>query len=132
MLSMIGLIVIAGIKIYGMMARKTYKINRHGYCWYINIGKNWGGITLGMFFLTDRADRDSAKWHKHGHAIQNCIWGPLMLFVITIPSAIRYCYRTIRYTHKHITAPVRYDAIWFEKSASKVGRRYKKYFSTLN
>ena len=57
---------------------------------YKEIGKNWGGVELGCFFLCDEGAWESTKEHESGHGLQNCIWGPLMPFVICIPSATRY------------------------------------------
>lgn len=69
------------------------KPKRHGGAIYVNVGKNWGGLSLGMFFFTDSFDVKGTKDHEFGHSLQNCIWGPLFPFVIGIPSAIRYWLR---------------------------------------
>ena len=34
--------------------------------------------------------------HEFGHSFQNAILGPFMIFLVSIPSAIRYWYQTIR------------------------------------
>ena len=59
--------------------------------------------------------------HEYGHSIQNLWWGWLMPFVICIPSAVRYWYREIRYA---IGKPpkTKYDDIWFEGQATKLGK----------
>ncbi|MBO5712210.1 MAG: hypothetical protein J6R47_05160 [Acholeplasmatales bacterium] len=49
-----------------------------------------------------------------------------MPFVICIPSALRYWYRELRYNRKGITPPTKYDDIWFEDEATKLGRLYRK------
>ena len=125
-LSCIGLIIISGIKIYGIFAKKSYTLKKCGYCYYLNVGKSWGGLELGMFFITESRDSDSVKWHEHGHAIQNCFWGPLMIFVITLPSAIRYWYREFKFYRRGLTPPTMYSSIWFEKQADQLGRIYRK------
>lgn len=66
------------------------KPKKHAGCTYFNVGKSWGGMELGYFFLTDSYDSKHTKDHEFGHALQNCLWGPLFPFVICIPSAIRY------------------------------------------
>ena len=86
-------------------------------CWYISVGKRWGGLELGTFFLIDSGESASTKYHESGHAIQNIIWGPLFPFIIGIPSAIRYWYRKLTPNKKHPP----YDSIWFEGQATKWG-----------
>lgn len=130
-MTIIGALVVGCIKIYGLFAKKTFKLKKHGYCYYLNIGKSWGGIELGMFFLTDSRDSNATKWHEHGHGIQNCFWGPLMPFVICIPSATRYWYREFKYNRKGLNPPTTYDSIWFEKDATMTGRKYRKYFAEV-
>lgn len=46
-----------------------------------------------------------------------------MPFVIAIPSAIRYWYRTFKYSKKKIKAPTSYDSVWFEGQATEYGKR---------
>lgn len=127
LMSFIGLLVIGCTLAYGKIMKKSYKLEKHGYCYYLPIGKSWGGVNFGVFFLTDNSENVSTKWHEHGHAIQNCFWGPLMLLVIAIPSVTRYWYREFRYSRKGLTPPTAYTAIWFEKDATLTGRKYKKY-----
>lgn len=57
---------------------------------YKRIGKHWGGVELGCFFLCDESAGESTLAHEAGHGLQNCLWGPLMPFVVCIPSATRY------------------------------------------
>lgn len=56
---------------------------------YIQVGKNWGGISLGGFFFCDADCENDIKYHEAGHAIQNLIFGPLFPFLVGIPSLIR-------------------------------------------
>lgn len=128
-LTIIGALVVGCIKFYGLCTKKSYKLKKHGYCYYLNVGKNWGGFDLGMFLITDSRDSNSVKWHEHGHAIQNCFWGPLMIFVITLPSAIRYWYREFRFYRRGLNPITAYDSIWFESDATKTGRKYRNYFN---
>ena len=97
------------------------------------IGHNWGGVNLGPFvFIYEEAknywveDRRINE-HEWGHSIQNLFWGPLQLFVIDIPSAVRYWYREFLqqyYWEKYINLPP-YDAIWFEGQATAIGEKYR-------
>ena len=57
------------------------------------IGKNWGGFEAGPFFFTDETPSLYTNQHEAGHGIQNIVLGPLMPFVVSIPSAIRYWFR---------------------------------------
>ena len=100
------------------------KPKKFGNCWCISIGKNWGGLSLGTFFLTDENEYESTKYHEAGHAIQNLIWGPLFPLVIAIPSAIRYWHRKLKYTKKGLEPKTKYGDIWFEGQATIFGLEY--------
>lgn len=99
------------------------QVKKWGYCYHIEVGKHWGGLNLGMFFLTDRNTSPHTKNHEYGHAIQNCYWGVLMPFVIGIPSATRYWYRLIKHKLGYKITTSYYD-IWFEKQATELGNYY--------
>lgn len=64
---------------------------------YIKVGRNWGGCELGPWFICGQ-NNDSLhlKQHESGHGFQNIILGPLMPFVVCLPSAARYWLFTIR------------------------------------
>lgn len=97
-----------------------YHYQRRGWCYYFEVGCNWGGVNLGLVCITSVGVSEHTKNHEHGHALQNCIWGPLMPFVIAIPSAIRYNYRELQ-TKMGNLPTTEYDDIWFEDQASKWG-----------
>lgn len=103
-----------------------HKPKRWGGCIYFNVGKSWGGLELGLFFLTDERDSTHTKNHEFGHGLQNAMYGVLMPFMICIPSAVRYWYRELRYHRKGITPPTSYDDIWFEGEATALGEKYIK------
>ena len=117
-LTLIGLIVGAALMIVGKKPEKW------GACWHFKVGKNWGGLELGLIFLTDDEPSEHTKNHEHGHAIQNCYFGFFMPFVVCIPSAVRYWYRKLKYHRKGLTPPTKYDDVWFEGDASKLGTIY--------
>lgn len=100
-----------------------YRPKRWGGCWHFTVGKNWGGVELGLVFLTDSNENKHTKNHEFGHAIQNCFFGPFMPFIVCIPSAIRYWYREFKYNRKGIRPPTNYDDIWFEGQATKLGTK---------
>lgn len=121
-MTLIGLIVSFVLVITG------HKPKKYGYCLHFKVGNNWGGVNLGIVFITDKTPDDDTKNHEHGHGIQNCYWGPLFLFVITIPSAFRYWYREylVRSGKKKWNELPDYDSIWFEGSATKLGTKFIK------
>lgn len=57
---------------------------------YFEVGEGWGGVELGPFFLCSKDSSMHTKYHESGHGLQNLIWGPLMPFIICLPSAARY------------------------------------------
>lgn len=108
-----------------------HRIRRFGWCIYCEIGKRWGGCEFGVFFVKDRESGRHVCEHEFGHAIQNCMFGPLMPFLICLPSSTRYWARRIGKRFGH---PPRkpYDAIWFEGSASRLGARYASYLNPVS
>ena len=112
-LTLVGALVALGLIITGHQAKP------HGGCLYFNIGHSWGGINLGLFFITDKNDYLPTKNHEYGHSLQNAAFGPLMIFLIAIPSAIRYW--VFEWRKKHNRPSVPYDAIWFEGQATYLG-----------
>lgn len=108
---MCGCIVSFVLLVFGKKPKKW------NYSWYFQIGENWGGLELGPFFVRDTSSNSSVNEHEHGHGIQNCIFGPLMIPLICLPSMIRYWYRKI------CGARTPYDAIWFEGQATKFGEQ---------
>ena len=116
-LTLIGGVVMIVLIIAGKKPKKW------GYCYYIEVGEYWGGFNLGMFFIINKNPSYLTKCHEFGHGIQNCYFGWLTPFLVTIPSAIRYWYRRIRAKNGHkITTS--YYSIWFEKQASILGKHY--------
>ena len=92
-----------------------HKPSKHGGCLYFQVGKGWGGLNLGLVMLTDDKPTEHTKNHEFGHAIQNAKYGLAMPFIVCIPSAIRYWYRQM------VTPKTKYDDIWFEGEATKLG-----------
>lgn len=107
-----------------------FKPKKYGWCYYFEIGKNWGGLELGFIFLTNKNPSTHICNHEHGHALQNCIWGPLFPFVIAIPSAIRYWVREFQQRQGKVLKS--YDAIWFEGQATQWGKAFMKQYNALD
>lgn len=118
-MSFIGLIIIG---IFACMG----KVHHYHGRLYAVVGHNWGGLELGCFFLCceESKDNDHLRGHEMGHGLQNCLWGPLGIFVIFIPSAVRYWYRELKFYKKGLIPPTEYDDIWFEGQATKWGAKY--------
>lgn len=94
----------------------------HGCAWLL-FGDNWGGLSCGNVLFV--ADNMGAGWTKHtkhhefGHTCQASILGIFWVFLVAIPSAIRYWTQIFERKHNKVCTP--YDAIWFEGSASDIG-----------
>lgn len=86
-MTLIGLIVALVLVIAG------FKPKKYGYCIHFEVGEHWGGLELGVVFLTDKTSGIRTKNHELGHGIQNAILGPLFPFLVAIPSSIRYWLR---------------------------------------
>lgn len=89
---------------------------------YVPVGKNWGGIEFGMFFLTDDTPGNYILFHEAGHSYQMALMGPFNWFVSFFPSCIRYQYREWRSRHGKTNPP--YDSMYyFEGQASAIGEK---------
>lgn len=105
---------------------KITECEKFGPCKYLMIGDNWGGLEMGVnFFVANNMGlvwTQHVRCHETGHTFQNAIWGPLAIFIIYLPSAVRYWYQKIRTKLNKDNKP--YDLIWFEGNASDVGLYY--------
>ena len=110
---------IGGVVALGLLAVGKHP-TRHGGCLCFTVGKGWGGVSLGMVIIVSEGATDDTKNHELGHAVQNAIYGVLMPFIVSIPSATRYWYRR---TQDPSTLPP-YDSIWFEAQASEWGNKF--------
>lgn len=119
-MTLIGWIVLGFVRVF--LRKKVVEHGKFGPCHYIMLFDNWGGLDLGTTFLL--ADNMGKEWtlhtkqHETGHTFQNALLGPLAIFLIFIPSAIRYWLTTFG----KIDSP--YDLIWFEGNASTIGEEY--------
>jgi hypothetical protein len=124
--TILGSIIALGLIIVGVKPEKFC----YGYCF--RFGKTWGTFDLGPFFFTDKRPEIECDAHEFGHSIQNIMFGPLALFVVFIPSMLRYSYREV-YTavdpNEGADLPD-YEAIWFESQATRLGTKLtKKYYN---
>ncbi len=102
-----------------------HKPMRWDYCVCFEVGRGWGGMEMGMFFVTERDATPHLKCHEHGHGIQNCYFGPFMPILVCIPSSLRYWFRRITgaVSPKRYRRFPDYDAVWFEGQASTMGKK---------
>ena len=63
---------------------------------YFEVGLGWGGMEYGAFFFVAKDASDKTRLHEAGHGIQNLVLGPLMPFLVCIPSALRYWMRNCK------------------------------------
>lgn len=97
---------------------------RHKNDVHFELGKNWGGVSLGIFFLTQTGSSEHLRDHEYGHSIQNAIYGPFMIVLVAIPSFIRYWYRELFFYRRGKEPKTSYESIWFERQATNFGRRW--------
>lgn len=114
---------IGGLIVAFFLLITGHKPRRWGPCFYFNVGNNWGGAEWGVIFVTDKQDSIHIKNHEMGHAMQNCYLGPLMPFIVSLPSVTRYWTRRIGERMKH-PPKTSYDSIWFEGLATRLGTQY--------
>lgn len=122
LLTIIGLLVAVVLMVTGHKPQRFHQFI------YFKVGENWGGVNFGPIFIVDKHTHESTWRHEAGHGLQNIMLGPLMPFVVAIPSAIRYWYRVYLVKSKkkaNFELPP-YDAIWFERWATKLGDKYYK------
>lgn len=63
---------------------------------YFEAGLGWGGMEYGAFFFVSKDAGERTRLHEAGHGIQNLVLGPLMPFLVCIPSALRYWMRNCK------------------------------------
>lgn len=97
------------------------RVRRYSYTLYFEFNKKTGwGFSLGTVFFVGKQANMSIKGHEFGHTVQNAILGPFMIFLVALPSVMRFWYRNYLYSHGKYPKTT-YDSIWFEGSASYIG-----------
>lgn len=112
-LSAVGTLVYWVLRLFGCKPKSYY-----GICEYFEIGKGWGGLEMGWFFICSKDLSERTKNHEVGHGIQNAAVGGLQMAFYSICSALRYWKRKI------FGAKTRYDDWWFEGQATEIGNKY--------
>ncbi len=98
-----------------------HKPKKYGGCLHFELPRMTGGVSLGPMFITYPSPSRHICDHEHGHAIQNCLWGPLFPFVIAMPSFLRCQWRRMRQKRCPELRQKPYDSIWFEGQATRWG-----------
>lgn len=112
-LSLIGNIVYKILCLLGYQQKIFYDI-----CPYFEIGQDWGGLSLGWFFICAKDSSESLKCHEVGHTLQNANIGGWRMLALSLGSVARYWYREI------FGAKTPYDSWWFEGQATELGTKY--------
>lgn len=115
-LSLVGLIIYGVLRLFRQNP-KDYK----GICQYFEIGKGWGGFSVGWFFVCCKDAGEHTKNHEVGHLIQNAAVGGLTMVAYSIGSALRYWRHTIFGSNQP------YDSWFFEGDATRIGTQYVRY-----
>ena len=112
---------VAGALVALVLLITGHKPSRWGWAVYFEVGKHpWGGMEWGPFFIKDRYSGEHLKNHEFGHAIQNCFFGPFMVFLVSLPSSVRYWTRRLRARRGH-PPKTPYEGVWFEAQATRLG-----------
>lgn len=97
------------------------------------VSRNEGGwgFSGGLFIFTskDCEFHYPTLAHEMGHgSLQLWLLGPLQLFLVSIPSVIRFWYREwlVNSGRKRWSELPLYDSVWFEGTATKWGTIYAK------
>ena len=112
-LSLIGDIVCVILNFLGYKQKMFYDI-----CPYFEIGKGWGGLSLGWFFICCEDSSESLKCHEVGHTLQCANISGWQMLALSIGSVARYWYREL------FGSTVPYDSWWFEGQATEIGTKY--------
>ena len=114
-----GRFVYAFLRMIGKKPRTFY-----GLCPGFVIGKNWGGFSCGYFFCVNEEASESMIAHELGHAVQNANVGGLRVAGYCALSSLRYWFFRLRKAFGGKNPP--YEAWWFEKQATELGKEYQK------
>lgn len=112
-LSFVGDIVYLTLNLLGYKQKMFYDI-----CPYFEIGRGWGGLSLGWFFICCEDSSESLRCHEIGHTLQNANIDGWKMLALSLGSVARYWYREI------FSSTTPYDSWWFEGQATELGTKY--------
>lgn len=107
----------------GMMAT-GHKPQKYGNCALFEVGRKGIGHSMGLFLFVGKGSNETLKAHEHGHSLQNCYYGPLMPFLIDLPSSTRFWYRQAVEKLRPDKKLPPYDSVWFEDQATVSGLKF--------
>lgn len=113
-----------GLAISGVLLLLGYEPKKWGSATYFVLGSGWGAFSIGTTVVVSKEmQTDDTLNHEFGHCIQNCYYGFLCPFIVSIPSFIRACYRelVVKLKVKKYSELPDYDSIWFEAQATELG-----------
>ena len=127
------LLTIPGLLVALVLSLCRCKVHKNGFGIIVEVGGNWGGFDMGPVSLCGRYSQidgpcydmdwyEHTRRHEFGHSLQNIIFGPFQLFIVVIPSVIRYHYQNWRDNKGLENKP--YNSIWFEGTASAWGSNF--------
>ena len=101
-----------------------HKPHKNSYGWYFKFGFKNAGFSLGPTAIVGTPSQ-YLLIHEFGHSLQNCLYGPAMLF-LTLFSIIRFWYREflVRVCKVDRGTLPDYESNWFENQASEIGMFY--------
>lgn len=102
--------------------RKHYNYIFGNHLVFGRVNNSSWGFSVGTCFFTSLGGYQYSELKKHefGHTCQNAILGPFQLFLVLIPSVVRY-WRRAHCAKKGIALKTGYYDIWFERSATDIG-----------
>jgi len=120
-----AILTIPGLLITGFLILIGKPAYKNGCSYYVVVGGNWGGAEIGAVSIIGDYRKSSylahIRKHEFGHSVQQMLLGPFQIFLVFIPSAIRYWYDRLDTKHAAERGVDWYDSIWFEGTATKWG-----------
>lgn len=106
---------------------KTFRKIKPAYCKHYKFNRlvnDWDySFSIGTVVVCGWSPEIDILQHEIGHTIQNAMFGPLTIFIVYIPSAIRCQWRSHQEA-KGKKLKTEYDDIWFEGSATYLGQYF--------
>lgn len=124
-LTLVGFLVT--ILLFPFTKRYKYK-----YIYYIELPmKSSWGLSIGMTFISGKGSSAKLRSHEFGHTVQNAMFGPFMLLLVSIPSVTRYWIRELkRYFNPDVKLEP-YESVWYEKTATNIGDYGKAWYDHI-
>ena len=89
-MTVVGLLITAVLGIVKIF-NKNIQFEKYYWVYDIKAGPEyWGGFEMGLMFVRDQKSISSVNQHEFGHTFQGCLLGPFMIFLVSIPSAVRW------------------------------------------